>query len=62
MSQQPTPLAELAELHDTYVDAVNRAVAEDRYDLVTYLEEEFIDRSLRLASLGPRITASTPQT
>ncbi|MGH8894340.1 MAG: hypothetical protein ACRDWY_13715 [Actinomycetes bacterium] len=40
--------AALAELHDTYLVAINRAVAEDRLDIVARLEEEFTERSLHL--------------
>jgi hypothetical protein len=31
----------VAALHETYTDAVNRAVAEDRMDLVAALQQEF---------------------
>ena len=38
----------LRELKDVYVDAVNRAVAEDRDDLVRTLVDEYSDESLAL--------------
>ncbi len=38
----------LAELHETYVDAVNRAVADDRDELVEQLAAEYAQESLRL--------------
>jgi hypothetical protein len=36
-----TASSALADLNDVYTDAVNRAVAEDRMDLVALLEREF---------------------
>ncbi|HVL83918.1 MAG TPA: hypothetical protein VM367_06475 [Pseudonocardia sp.] len=38
----------LSTLHDEYVDAVNRAVAEDRADLLVALVDEYPDAALRL--------------
>ena len=40
----------LRDLHAVYVDAVNRAVAEDRDDLVEDLVAEYIDEALKLMS------------
>ena len=40
----------LRELNDVYVDAVNRAVAEDRDDLVSELVDEYGDEALALMS------------
>ena len=40
----------LRELKDVYVDAVNRAVAEDRDDLVWRLVDEYGNDSLKLMS------------
>ena len=36
----------LRALHEHYVDAVNRAVAEDRYDLVAELVADYPDEAL----------------
>jgi hypothetical protein len=48
-SYSETTLVEsLRELKDVYVDAVNRAVAEDRDDLVRTLVDEYSDESLAL--------------
>jgi hypothetical protein len=46
-----TMATNVAELNDVYTDAVNRAVAEDRMDLVAKLEKEFDQRleQLRVA-------------
>ena len=38
----------LAELHETYVDAVNRAVADGRDELVERLAAEYAEERLRL--------------
>ncbi|MDT0351180.1 hypothetical protein [Pseudonocardia charpentierae] len=43
-----TLVESLRELKDVYVDAVNRAVAEDRDDLVRTLADEYSDESLAL--------------
>ena len=43
-----TLIDSLRELNDVYVDAVNRAVAEDRDDLVRTLVDEYSDESLAL--------------
>ena len=43
-----TLVESLRELKDVYVDAVNRAVAEDRDDLVRTLVGEYSDESLAL--------------
>jgi hypothetical protein len=40
----------LRELRDVYVDAVNRAVADERDDLVRQLVDEYSDESLKLMS------------
>lgn len=40
----------LRELHEVYVDAVNRAVAEDRDDLVKALVSEYDGEVLKLMS------------
>ena len=40
----------LRELKDVYVDAINRAVADERDDLVWRLVDEYSDESLRLMS------------
>ena len=40
----------LRELHEEYVDAVNRAVAEDRDDLVEELVFEYDGEALKLMS------------
>ncbi len=37
----------LRALHEHYVDALNRAVAEDRYDLVAELVAEYPNEALR---------------
>ena len=41
-------VASLRELHDVYTDAVNRAVAEDRDDLVEDLISEYNQEALTL--------------
>jgi hypothetical protein len=43
----------LRALHEHYVDAVNRAVAEDRYDLVAELAADYPDEALREIVSGP---------
>jgi hypothetical protein len=40
----------LRELHEAYTDAVNRAVAEDRDDLVQELVSEYDGEALKLMS------------
>ena len=45
---ETTLVESLRELKDVYVDAVNRAVAEDRDDLVHVLVDEYSDKSLAL--------------
>ena len=45
-----TLLDSLRELKDIYADAVNRAVAEDRDDLVSDLVDEYGDEALALMS------------
>jgi hypothetical protein len=45
-------------LHETYTDAVNCAVAEDRMDLVAALQQEF-DRCLDEAHAASRTAAAT---
>ena len=45
---ETTLVESLRELKDVYVDAVNRAVAEDRDDLVQVLVDEYSDESLAL--------------
>jgi len=45
---ETTLVESLRELKDVYVDAVNRAVAEDRDDLVRTLVDEYSDESLAL--------------
>ena len=40
----------LRALHEHYVDAVNRAVAEDRHDLVDVLAAEYSDEATALLS------------
>ena len=40
----------LRELHEVYADAVNRAVAEDRDDLVEELVSDYDGEALRLMS------------
>jgi hypothetical protein len=45
---ETTLVESLRELKDVYVDAVNRAVAEDRDDLVRTLVNEYSDESLAL--------------
>jgi len=45
-----TLLDSLRELKDIYADAVNRAVAEDRDDLVSELVDEYGDEALALMS------------
>ena len=45
-----TLIDSLRELNDVYADAVNRAVAEDRDDLVSELVDEYGDEALKLMS------------
>ena len=45
-----TLIDSLRELNDIYADAVNRAVAEDRDDLVSDLVDEYGDEALALMS------------
>ena len=45
---ETTLVESLREMKDVYVDAVNRAVAEDRDDLVRTLVDEYSDESLAL--------------
>ena len=45
-----TLIDSLRELNDVYVDAVNRAVDEERDDLVWQLVDEYGDEALRLMS------------
>ena len=45
-----TLIDSLRELNDIYADAVNRAVAEDRDDLVSDLADEYGDEALALMS------------
>ena len=45
-----TLIDSLRELNDIYADAVNRAVAEDRDDLVSELVDEYGDEALALMS------------
>jgi hypothetical protein len=40
----------LRDLHEVYADAVNRAIAENRDDLVRQLVSEYDDEALRLMS------------
>jgi hypothetical protein len=40
--------ANLAALHDLYVERVNEAVAEDRMDLVDQLNDEYVEKALEL--------------
>ena len=40
----------LRELHEVYADAVNRAVAEDRDDLVQELVSQYDEEALKLMS------------
>jgi hypothetical protein len=47
---ETTLIESLRELKDVYVDAVNRAVADDRDDLVTELVDEYSDEALKLMS------------
>jgi hypothetical protein len=47
---ETTLIESLRELKDVYVDAVNRAVADDRDDLVTELVAEYSDEALKLMS------------
>ena len=51
---------ELQALHDTYVWEVNAAVGEDRPDLVWQLADDYMDRALRLMSLGERPDCGSP--
>jgi len=45
-----TLIDSLRELHDVYVDAVNRAVDEECDDLVWQLVDEYSDEALKLMS------------
>ena len=45
-----TLIDNLRELHDVYIDAVNRAVDEERDDLVWQLVDEYGDEALKLMS------------
>ena len=45
-----TLIDSLRELKDVYVDAVNRAVADERDDLVWQLVDEYSDETLNLMS------------
>ena len=45
-----TLMDSLRELNDVYVDAVNRAVDEERDDLVWQLVDEYGDEALKLMS------------
>ena len=45
-----TLMDSLRELNDVYVDAVNRAVDEERDDLVWQLVDEYSDEALKLMS------------
>ena len=47
-----TLIDSLRELNDVYVDAVNRAVDEERDDLVWQLVDEYGDEALKLMSRG----------
>lgn len=47
---ETTLIDSLRELKDTYVDAINRAVADERDDLVWRLVDEYSDESLELMS------------
>ena len=47
---ETTLVESLRELKDVYVDAVNRAVAEDRDDLVSGLVDEYGGETLALMS------------
>jgi dihydroneopterin aldolase len=38
---------ELSEMHDHYIEAVNSAVADGRYDLVEELADAYADEALR---------------
>ncbi|MBL8928457.1 MAG: hypothetical protein JNM77_19840 [Pseudonocardia sp.] len=52
-----TLIDSLRELHEVYVDAVNRAVAEDRDDLVEALVSEYEGEALKLMSRVPPVAA-----
>jgi hypothetical protein len=47
---ETTLIDSLRALNDVYVDAVNRAVAEDRDDLVRELADEYGDAAVELMS------------
>ena len=47
---ETTLIDSLRELNNTYVDAINRAVADERDDLVWRLVDEYTDESLELMS------------
>jgi hypothetical protein len=48
----PSLVAHLRDPHDDYVDAVDRAVAEDRDDLVAVLAAEFPAEAVALPARG----------
>ena len=50
----------LRALHDHYVDAVNRAVAADRYDLVAELVADYPEEALALIAPCPVESQPTP--
>ena len=55
------PLVErLRALHEHYVDAVNRAVAADRYDLVAEFVADYPEDALALIAPGPAEIPPTP--
>ena len=55
------PLADrLRALHEHYVDAVNRAVAADRYDLVAELVADYPEEALALMAPCPAEIPPTP--
>ena len=47
---ETTLIDSLRELNDVYVDAINRAVDEERDDLVWQLVDEYSDEALKLMS------------
>ena len=47
---ETTLMDSLRELNDVYVDAINRAVDEERDDLVWQLVDEYSDEALKLMS------------
>ena len=44
----PSLVDSLRDLHEQYVDAVNRAVADDRDDLVAHLAADYTDDAVAL--------------